>query len=138
MAWEELFRGYAEFYSTSVSDTVLEEVFSWLSDPDHPVSGHVAVVDDVVVGFAHLHRQFNTFRAGPSWVLDDLYVTPEIRGGGVGRALISHVSDYAHSHGGGRIRWITAENNTRARQLYDTLSTKTNWVVYEMTAGDTP
>ena len=58
-------------------------------------------------------------------------VTWEARGLGVGRALITRVKAHATAHGGGELRWFTEADNTTAQRLYDTLATKSSWVVYE-------
>lgn len=130
-AWRELFSAYGVFYETSFDEHTLSGVFSWLMDEAHPETCFVAESDGVVVGFAHLQRQVDTFTAGPGWFLDDLFVAPAHRGQGIARALITHLKDYAHSHGGGTLRWITAADNHTAQGLYDHIATKTTWVMYE-------
>lgn len=131
-SWRKLFRAYGEFYRTEFSPEVLDGVWSWLMESNHPERCFVAEWDGEVVGFAHLQRQVDTFRAGSGWFLDDLYVAPEHRGKGVARALIGALTDFARSQGGGDLRWITAADNTTAQRLYDTLATKTSWVMYEL------
>lgn len=130
--WRDLFQQYATFYKTSFSEDVLKRVWNWLMSADHPERGFVAVLENKVVGFAHLQRQVDTFRASVSWFLDDLFVTPEVRGQGVANALLTHLRHYANKHGGGDIRWITAADNQTAMSVYDGLATKTSWVFYEM------
>ncbi len=136
-AWRELFRAYGVFYETSFDDHTLSGAFSWLMDESHPEKCFVAEQDGVVVGFAHLQRQVDTFTAGPGWFLDDLFVDPAHRGRGIARALISHLKDYALAHGGGTLRWITASDNHTAQGLYDQIARKTSWVMYE-TETDSP
>lgn len=133
--WEELFLAYGVFYETSFSDTVVSGVWDWLMDDTHPVSGFVAVEGNTVLGFAHLREHPDTFEAGPSWFLDDLYTRPSARGKGVGRALITALSDHVTSRGGGTLRWITAADNTIAQGLYDQIANRTTWVMYEKEAG---
>jgi ribosomal protein S18 acetylase RimI-like enzyme len=132
--WEELFLAYGVFYETSFGPEVLEGVWGWLMDPAHPVSGFVASHEDTLLGFAHLREHPDTFEAGPSWFLDDLFTRPEARGKGVARSLINALSDHVASHGGGTIRWITASDNTTAQGLYDQIATRTSWVMYEKEA----
>lgn len=136
-AWRSLFQDYAHFYKTQFSETVLDGVWRWLTSDDHPEHGFVAEIDGTVVGFAHLQQQVDTFRAGPGWFLDDLYVHPDHRGKGVARKLIDHLATYARERGGGDLRWITAEDNLTAQGLYDTLATKTTWVMYEKDTENT-
>ena len=130
-AWRELFSAYGVFYETSFDEHILSGVLSWLMDEGHPEKCFVAESDGVVVGFAHLQRQVDTFTAGPGWFLDDLFVDPAHRGHGIARALINHLKDYALAHGGGTLRWITAADNHTAQGLYDQIATKTTWVMYE-------
>ena len=66
--------------------------------------------------------------------LDDLFVDPEHRGAGAGRALIEYVHARAAEHGTGGVRWITAADNTEAQQLYDVIARRTSWITYEMDA----
>ena len=134
-AWRALFSAYGVFYETAFDDHTLAGVFSWLMDENHPEQCFVAESDGVVVGFAHLQRQVDTFTAGPGWFLDDLFVDPDHRGRGIARALISHLSNYATSHGGGTLRWITAADNHTAQGLYNQIATKTSWVMYESETG---
>jgi ribosomal protein S18 acetylase RimI-like enzyme len=130
-AWRILFTDYGTFYETAFDDAVLDGVWAWLMDAEHDLCAVVAERDGEVVGFAHYRRLPDTFTAGAGWFLDDLYVTPTDRGSGTGSALIDAVAERAASDGGGTLRWITAENNLRAQQVYDRLATRTTWVTYE-------
>jgi len=130
-AWARLFVAYGVFYETTFSDEIVGAVWEWLLDADHEVSALVAVRDDEVIGFANYRRLFDTFTAASAWNLDDLYVTPEARGAGAASALINGVAEVATANGGGTLRWITAENNTTAQRVYDTLATRATWVTYE-------
>jgi ribosomal protein S18 acetylase RimI-like enzyme len=129
--WERLFRAYGEFYETRFEAAVLDGVWSWLTAPEHEVRGFVAVDDGRIVGIAHLRRLRDTFTAGTSWFLDDLYVDADARGRGAARALVEAVAAYGREHGGGTLRWITAADNTTAQQLYDRVATRSTWVTYE-------
>lgn len=129
--WRTLFTAYGVFYETAFDDAVLEGVWAWLMDAEHPLICLVAEHAGEVVGFAHLREQPDTFTAGPGWYLDDLYTVPEVRGSGAGTALLEAIAAHARAHGGGTIRWITAADNTRAQGVYDRLATRTSWVTYE-------
>jgi ribosomal protein S18 acetylase RimI-like enzyme len=84
-----------------------------------------------VIGFAHYRSLPDTFTAANEWFLDDLYVRPESRGAGAATALIDAVAERAASDGGGKLRWITAADNTTAQSVYDKVATRTTWVTYE-------
>jgi ribosomal protein S18 acetylase RimI-like enzyme len=130
-AWRRLFTDYGVFYETEFSDTVLDGVWAWLMDAEADVCAVVAVSDDEVVGFAHYRSLPDTFTAANEWYLDDLYVQPESRGAGAATALIDAVAERAASDGGGKLRWITAADNTTAQRVYDKVATRTSWVTYE-------
>lgn len=134
-AWGDLFRAYGVFYETAFGDDVLDGVWAWLMDPAHEVSGLVAEDAGDLVGLAHIRRVADTFTAGPSWFLDDLYVVPEVRGRGVARALVERGYADATAAGGGTFRWITADDNTTAQRLYDRIATRSRWVTYEKELG---
>lgn len=133
--WRELFLAYGFFYETAFSADVVDGVWRWLMDARHPVSAFVAVAtgdtEGPVIGFAHFRSQPDTFVAGPGWYLDDLYTDPDSRGGGAASALIAAIEAHARAHGGGTLRWITADDNTVAQRVYDRLATRTSWVTYE-------
>ena len=130
-AWRRLFREYGVFYKTEFSDTVLDGVWHWLMNADSPLEAVVAVDDGRAYGFAHYRALPDTFTAANEWYLDDLYVEPGHRGSGAGSALIEAVAERAASDGGGKLRWITAADNTTAQSVYDKLATRTTWVTYE-------
>ena len=64
--------------------------------------------------------------------LDDLFVDPAHRGSGAARALIDAVAAEGRQRGWTVIRWITAEDNYRARGLYDQMADRTKWVTYDI------
>ena len=65
-----------------------------------------------------------------SCYLQDLFVSPELRGGGVGRLLIEHVYEEAQAAGAARVHWLTHETNSTAMQLYDRIAARSGFVQY--------
>jgi GNAT superfamily N-acetyltransferase len=130
-AWRRLFRDYGVFYESHFTDDVLDRVGAKLRDGDG-IHALVAEVEGVVVGIAHYRSHPDTFTAGRDWYLDDLFVEPGSRGGGVATALIEHLTALAKATGPGTLRWITAEDNERAQRVYDRLAKRTTWVTYEV------
>ncbi|MNY58822.1 Acetyltransferase (GNAT) family protein [compost metagenome] len=65
-----------------------------------------------------------------SCYLQDLFVNPEVRGGGVGRQLIEHVYAQARSAGSARVHWLTRESNHSAMRLYDRIAERSGFVQY--------
>lgn len=132
-AWRRLFRAYAEFYETSLSDEVLDRVWPQLLDSGSGISALIAEHEGAVVGLAHYRFHPDTFTGGLDWFLDDLFVDPDARGAGHATALIERLAELARAQGsGGTLRWITAADNDRAQRVYDRLAKKTTWVTYEM------
>ena len=65
--------------------------------------------------------------------MNDLYVDPEVRGEGVGRALIEASADVARERGAHHLEWMTAPHNKTAQRLYDsTGAERSQWVEYEL------
>lgn len=129
--WARLFRSYREFYELTPDETVIERVWAWLNDDSHEVNAFVATSPSGLVGFAHYRRFARPSAGSVGMYLDDLFVDPSVRGGGVGRALIAEVSALADQEGCTVVRWITSEDNAVARRLYDSVATATRWVTYD-------
>jgi len=131
-AWARLYAGYAAFYRVEQTEGMRARVWSWIGDPDHEVQGLVAEVDGVLVGLAHFRPFARPLSASVGGFLDDLFVDPEARGTGAAKALIAAVEAEGRARGWSVIRWITAENNYRARGVYDQVATRTPWVTYDI------
>jgi GNAT superfamily N-acetyltransferase len=133
-AWEQLFHAYRTFYEYDEEQDVVDRVWAWIHDDTHETNALVALVDDEVVGFAH-HREFARPSSGKRGLyLDDLFTRPDVRGKGVGRALIRALGEMAQWRGYDKVRWITAEDNHTAQRLYDELAERTSWITYDYRA----
>jgi GNAT superfamily N-acetyltransferase len=132
-AWRRLYEGYAAFYKVPMTAETAARVWGWIHDPAHPVEGVVAERDGALVGLAHFRAMPSPLRGVEIGFLDDLFVDPSARGARAGETLIAHVVDVAKARGWPRIRWITADDNYRARTLYDRVARKTAWNTYEIT-----
>ena len=130
--WCKLFASYGQFYDQQLSENVLDRVWRWLMDGDHPTSGLVAVKDGQIVGIAHFRPYFRTLTGSSACFLDDLFVVPSERGRGVGRRLIEATSVLAEKAGWDFVRWMTAQDNRQAQQLYDSVAEKTEWLTYQL------
>lgn len=131
-AWLILFKGYIEFYKSSVADDVIEETWQrLLSGAEHVHSGLVAVdANDQPIGLAHILFHRSTWSKTWYCYLEDLFVKPDIRAKGVGEALIKAVYVAADARGTTRVYWTTQEFNYRARGLYDKVATKSPFIQY--------
>ena len=131
-AWAGLYAGYAAFYGVAQSEAMRATVWGWLMDAGHGTEGLVAEVDGVVVGLAHYRAFARPLSASVGGFLDDLFVGPEARGSGAAEALVQGVEEVGRARGWTLIRWITAEDNYRARGLYDRVAEKAKWVTYDI------
>ena len=130
--WEKLYKGYAYFYKVEMNDKILQTVWNWLRDKSHEVEGLVYEVDGNIVGFAHYRRMPSPLRGQDIGFLDDLFVDPDHRGQRIGEKLINKMKEISKLKRWNLVRWITRNDNIRAKSLYDRVSEKTNWDVYEL------
>ncbi|WP_370223243.1 GNAT family N-acetyltransferase [Pararhodobacter marinus] len=132
-AWERLYAGYAEFYGVAQDAGMRARVWGWILDPAHEVEAVVA--EDAagqLVGLAHFRPFARPLAASVGGYLDDLFVAPAARGSGAAPALLEALRDEGRKRGWSVIRWITAEDNHRARALYDKQARATGWKTYDM------
>jgi ribosomal protein S18 acetylase RimI-like enzyme len=131
--WQALYRAYAEFYQVPMNDEILDTVWGWIHDESNPFFGRIAKDEaGSALGFMHCREMASPLRGALVGFLDDLFVTPDARGQGVVDALYDSLGDLARERGWPFVRWITAEDNHRARAVYDRLAEKTGWVTYQM------
>ena len=101
-------------------------------DPASPVFCRLAVADHAVIGFAVCLLHEGSWALTPHCYLEDLFVAPESRGRGAGRALIEDIRALARAKGWNRLYWHTREDNP-ARRLYDGFAEASGMVVYKLT-----
>jgi GNAT superfamily N-acetyltransferase len=138
-AWSRMFRGYADFYRWPTSDAHQRTVWRWIHE-EHTVEALVAVAVDAdgnetgqPRGLAHLREWVRPLRGVICGYLDDLFVDPAVRGGGVVDALFAEINRLAVEREWAIVRWTTADDNYRARSVYDEVATRTTWITYDMT-----
>jgi|SRR5579883_2096021 len=90
-----------------------------------------------VVGFALFFHNYSTFLGKPGIYLEDLFVEPEFRGRGHGKALFAALARLAGERGCGRLEWAVLDWNDPAIGFYKSLGSKPmdEWTVYRLT-GD--
>ena len=99
---------------------------------------HCAVAeqpDGKLVGMVHYIFHRSCWMLNDSCYLQDLFATPDVRGTGVGRALIEHVYAEAAKAKSTRVWWLTHETNLPALQLYDRIAEKSGFVQYRKAIG---
>ncbi len=129
--WRRLWTGYLDFYQTSVPEAVYAATFARLlgNDPQD-FSALIAEVDGRPTGLAHYLFHRHCWRIENVCYLQDLFVAPEARGTGLGRALIEAVYARADAAGAPGVYWLTQDFNTEARQLYDRIARVSPFIRY--------
>jgi GNAT superfamily N-acetyltransferase len=86
------------------------------------------------MGFALFFHSFSTFVGRPGIYLEDLFVRPEHRGAGIGRALLRHLARLAGERGCGRLEWAVLDWNEPAIGFYRGLGARptSDWTVYRL------
>ncbi len=129
-AWLPLWRAYQVFYKVDLSEATTSALWARLLDPAEPVHAALAWREGQAVGLAHWLTHRSTWSVADCCYLNDLFVAPETRLGGVGRALIAHVYEAAKADGCDRVYWLTHETNATAQALYDKVAVKTGFIHY--------
>lgn len=132
---EPLFEAYQRFYEVTDPDPERNRIFLKRfvgTDDEGWLFG--AFEGEEVLGFTCLHRHKSSLRAADTVLLYDLFVAPDARGRGVGRALIEKALEVARDTGAVCLEWSTAPDNATAQRLYDSIpgSEKSTWLVYEV------
>ncbi len=110
----------AEFeHLTHLLQVTPETLHPHLFGPRPVVEAMVGEVAGQVVAFALFFTNFSTFLAKPGLYLEDLYVQPAHRGGGIGRALLLHLGALAVERGYGRFEWSVLDWNQNAIDFYE-------------------
>jgi GNAT superfamily N-acetyltransferase len=132
-AWHALWRGYCAALDGAVSDKVTEGVWQRILASNEPVWCLLACrAGNEPVGFANYVLHPHTWSLQPVCYLEDLFVAPEARSSGAGRALIEGIVALGRRHGWRSVYWRTHEDNHRARTLYDRLAPRTDYVRYDI------
>lgn len=114
------------FYSSSavlhaLPRTYHEGMFEELMRSDRYAEGYVAELEGAVIGYALLAKTFSREAGGKVMWLEEMYILPEYRSHGIGKAFFSAIEEQAEREGFARIRLELEANNLRARALYERL-----------------
>ncbi|HET7420414.1 MAG TPA: GNAT family N-acetyltransferase [Candidatus Dormibacteraeota bacterium] len=132
----ELIRGLARFEKLEHEVVMTEEKLTdSLFGERRYAETLIAEDGDQPVGFALFFHNYSTFLAQPGIYLEDLFVVPEHRGGGIGRALLERLAQIAVERGCGRLEWAVLDWNVDAIRFYERLGARPNadWTVYRLT-----
>lgn len=129
--WARLWAAYLEFYGTSVDEQVYDTLFArLLGDDPQDFNALLALVDGKPVGLTHYLFHRHAWKIENACYLQDLYADPDVRGTGVGRALIEAVYAAADKVGAPSVYWLTQDFNEHARKLYDRVGVLTPFIRY--------
>jgi GNAT superfamily N-acetyltransferase len=134
--WLKLWAGYLEFYKSTISLEQTELTWKRLINNELKMFGFVAEDQNGIIGFTHCLFRPSTWTETDYCYLEDLFVDLNIRGKGVGRALIEKVVDLAKEKKSKRVYWTTQEFNKTARVLYDSITPVSEFVQYRLPITD--
>ena len=135
--WKILWDGYNAFYGregpTALPPEVTDATWSRFFDAAEPVYALIAEASGRLVGLVHYIFHRSTNQIPLTCYLQDLFTAPDVRGGGVGRALIEAVYEQSRLAGIARVYWHTHKTNEVAMRLYDKVADNSGFVVYRKT-----
>jgi len=113
-----------------------EELRNTLFGEDRFVEILLAEYEQKVVGQALFFKNFSTFLGKPGIYLEDLYVKPDMRGKGIGKALLDKIISIAKERNFGRVEWSVLDWNEPAIDFYKKIGAKTldDWTIFRLTA----
>jgi GNAT superfamily N-acetyltransferase len=132
----DLIRALARFEKLEDQVTMTEDLLARnLFGPRAYAETLLAEDDGALAGFGLFFHNFSTFLAQPGIYLEDLFVLPEFRGRGIGRALLERLAAIAVERGCGRLEWAVLDWNREAIGFYERLGARPNseWTVYRLT-----
>lgn len=134
----EMIRALADYEKLAHAVTATErDIRETLFGPRPAAEVVVASVDGQPAGFALFFHNYSTFLAQRGLYLEDLFVKPEFRGRGIGRALLQHLASLAVERGCGRFEWSVLDWNAPAIGFYKKLGAVPleDWTIFRVT-GD--
>jgi len=130
--WNPLWKGYQNYYEVDLSETT-ENTWQRLMMPEPDGPFCLVCEDDAggLIGFTTYIFHGHTWKPEPRCYLIDLYSTSQLRGKGIGRALIEAVYEKADEHGCCQVYWLTQDFNEAGRRLYDKVAKLTPFIKYQ-------
>ncbi len=131
-----LIKGIAEFEHLEHEFVATEELLLKNMFGETPYAHcYLAFFDGELAAYSLYFFNFSTFLAKPGLYLEDLYVKPEYRRQGIGKALLLNLAKVAKDHGCGRMEWMALDWNTRAHAFYKELGADmlTEWNLFRTT-----
>jgi GNAT superfamily N-acetyltransferase len=129
-AWLPLWQAYLRFYNTELPDAVSQSTWQRVLDEHEPTHAALAWHGDQAVGLVHFIYHRSNWSIENSCYLQDLLVTEQSRGTGVGRQLIEFVYATAKADGCCKVHWLTHETNATAIQLYERIAERPGFIQF--------
>lgn len=130
--WLPLWQGYPTFYETQLPDEITSLTRPRLHADAEPLNILAAYDADSMIGIVHYQFHRSAWARNVYCYLQDLFVSPQVRGKGAGKLLIEAVRQKAQEAGASQMCWTTSENNATARRLYDRFATRSDFIQYRM------
>lgn len=113
-----------------------EQLKNTLFGVDSFVEVLIAEFEGKTVGYALFFKNFSTFLGKPGFYLEDLYVKPEMRGKGIGKALLDKIISLAKERNYGRVEWSVLDWNESAIDFYKKIGAKPldDWTIFRLTS----
>lgn len=127
-----LWQGFLGYYGLDLPENTTRHTWARIIDPAHRMTCRLAFVGDKAAGFAIHHHHCSSWVPGDDVYLEDLFVAPDQRGQGVGRALIEDLVAIGRANGWHRLYWNTELKNAAARKLYDSFCKDDGHIRYRM------
>ena len=132
-AWRRLWTDYLTFYKTTLPEEVYAQTWRRLfAEGAFEPRGFIALLDGRAVGLTHYLYHRSCWSLVDNCYLQDLFADPDVRGKGVGTALIDAVKAVAAERGVTNVYWMTHETNETARKLYDRVARRTGFIEYDL------
>ncbi len=118
-------------------ESTAEDLRAALCAPEAALFGHVAEAGGQIVGFALWFVNYSTWSGKHGIYLEDLYVRPEMRGAGTGKALLATLASICVERGYKRLEWWVLDWNTPAIGFYESLGAlaMSDWTVHRLTGA---
>lgn len=130
--WIKYWLAYQDFYKVVLSSTTTQMTWQRFFDADEPVYCAVAKQGEHVLGLVHYVIHRSTWAVQNFCYLEDLYVSPNVRGQHIGKRLIEYVQQQATTQHCARLYWHTQETNQTAQKLYNWIAEKPGIIEYRM------
>jgi GNAT superfamily N-acetyltransferase len=128
--WLALWQAYLRFYQTDLAPAVSDVTWQRLLDPNEPCHSALAWREGQAVGMVNYIYHRSNWSVSNACYLQDVFVTPDRRGTGLGRALIEYVYASATADGCDKVHWLTHETNATAIQLYERIADRSGFIQF--------